>query len=494
MRTRHPSFRRLRWKLTLSYTLVTVSALIAVVIVLLGVSFAAYLVTSSSPVVAAELTNRVAPTLSPYFTEEGADLEGLYRWIEGARQRGIAVQGADQEFELSPEDLARLPVRLLIFDTSGLLVGYDDQVTALPAPIYIDPKVVPGLAEVLPRALAGETDPARLQVQTGSQGLAVAAPIFGDGRVNGTVVLVGPFRPPVSAFLSALMPIGISVIAVTIGAGMIGTAFGYFTARGLTRRLDHISRSASSWGRGDFTPRVSDTSLDELGELGRGLNQMAREFEALMDARQRLSAVEERNRLARDLHDSVKQQVFAITMNLGAAQALWDQDRTAARHNIDAAFELARWSQQELSTVIQALRPVDLTDTPVREALEELVDRWGRETDIRTVFEADGQEPLPPNVEDALYRIIQEALANVARHSGASSARVTFTVRPTAVRVDVVDNGKGFESVKKPAGMGLRTMRDRAAALDGEVTVISGPKGTIVQIHIPLPVKEEGGE
>ncbi len=112
-----------------------------------------------------------------------------------------------------------------------------------------------------------------------------------------------------------------SALALVILASIVGTLFGVLASRGITRRLGRITLAADAWSRGEFQATVRNTGRDELGQLATDLNVMAEQLQHLLATRQELAVVEERHRLARDLHDSVKQQMFVITMLLGAARA-----------------------------------------------------------------------------------------------------------------------------------------------------------------------------
>jgi NarL family two-component system sensor histidine kinase LiaS len=212
---------------------------------------------------------------------------------------------------------------------------------------------------------------------------------------------------------------------------------------------------------------------------------MAADLEELIETRQQLSASDERNRLARDLHDSVKQQVFAISMNLGAAQQLLDEQPEAARRRLDTAFELARQSQQELSTIIQTLRPVQLEGAGLVEALAAYTERWQLQTGITSEFEARGTGVVPGDLEDALFRVAQEALSNVARHSGATRAQVTLTITGDRATLEVRDNGSGFATGEAAVGVGLSSMRERMSTSGGTLHITSDQAGTRVTASAP---------
>src|SRR5205807_4599506 len=127
-----------------------------------------------------------------------------------------------------------------------------------------------------------------------------------------------------------------------------------------TRRLKNLTAAASRWSRGDFSTPAEDTSEDELGQVTQQLNLMAEQVQNLLQARQKLATLEERNRLARDLHDSVKQQVFAVAMQIGATRLLIQRDTAAAEVRLNEAQKLVRQAQQELTSLIRELRPVAL--------------------------------------------------------------------------------------------------------------------------------------
>jgi signal transduction histidine kinase len=261
---------------------------------------------------------------------------------------------------------------------------------------------------------------------------------------------------------------------LTVAAGLIGTLFGRVTSRGLVRRLENLERVSEAWGQGDFSATVDDTSPDEIGQLARRMSQMAGQIQDLLQARQDLAALEERNRLARDLHDSVKQQAFATTMTLGTAKTLREQDTEAAWEMIDEAEDLSWQVQQELTGLIHELRPVELEGKRLAAALQEYGSRWSRQTGIEVSVALRGEHPIVPEVEQALFRLAQEALANVSKHAEARHVDITLVCTESAITLKVADDGLGFDpAAAEGQGLGLRSMRERLESLGGELTVES---------------------
>ena len=239
-----------------------------------------------------------------------------------------------------------------------------------------------------------------------------------------------------------------------------------------------MAEAADNWSQGDFSALVSAPSGDELGQLARRLNRMAEQLQSLLDTRQELAALEERNRLARDLHDSVKQEIFATAMQVGAARALLEQNPEASKENLAEAEQLVRQAQQELTTLIRELRPAALEGKGLATALRDYVTDWSRQGHIAAEVRVAGDRPLPLPLEQALFRVAQEALANVARHSEATAAEVHLDLKAAEVCLTISDNGRGFiAATMDNQGLGSLSMRERVEALGGRLEVKSKPGG-----------------
>jgi signal transduction histidine kinase len=207
-------------------------------------------------------------------------------------------------------------------------------------------------------------------------------------------------------------------------------------------------------------------------EQERDRNQrLVEELQATQMKLQELAVVEERNRLARDLHDSVKQQVFAISMQLSAARAsLKEGDHAYA--SVARAEKLAQQAGAELTTLIHQLRPPGLEKKSLAEAIKLHVNDWIHQNNIETEIEIR-EVSVSPESEQALFRILQEALANVARHSQASKVWVRLSSENDHLTLTIEDNGIGYDTTQIVKGIGLDSMKERLAAVDGSLQVSS---------------------
>jgi NarL family two-component system sensor histidine kinase LiaS len=218
---------------------------------------------------------------------------------------------------------------------------------------------------------------------------------------------------------------------------------------------------------------------------------MARQLEQLLDTRRELAIVEERNRLARDLHDSVKQQAFAAAAQLSAVKALLQRDPEAAEPHVEEAERLMYALRQELTLLIQELRPVGLQGKGLAPAVREVAADWSRQTGIELEVRVQGERSLPLDVEQAAFRIVQEALSNVARHSQANGTEIDLIYNGHEFTCTIRDDGIGFDLDSARDGFGLRSMQQRANALGSTLEVVSvAGEGTRLSFTVSL---KQGG-
>jgi signal transduction histidine kinase len=209
----------------------------------------------------------------------------------------------------------------------------------------------------------------------------------------------------------------------------------------------------------------------------------------LFEASRELSVIEERNRLARELHDAMTQNLFSLSLTAEAAAGLVRSDPDRAQAEIDRMRTLARETQAELRSLVFELRPPDLEAdglvATVGKDLEVLGRAHGLKADLRVL----GAPELAGTAEIDLYRIVQEALTNAVRHARAESIAVEVESRNGGVVISVRDDGVGFDPSARAIRerrLGLTSMRERAQALGGAVTVESSPgAGTTVRVEVP---------
>ncbi|MCS5480918.1 sensor histidine kinase [Corynebacterium sp. YIM 101645] len=269
---------------------------------------------------------------------------------------------------------------------------------------------------------------------------------------------------------------------------------------------------------GVMGPAVSAAVVLAIHYAFRTLVRISREREELIDqliaTRTQLAeteraagVAEERQRLAHEIHDTVAQGLSSIQMLLHSAErdllnlGLDEQQLAGPTRFIELARTTAKDNLGEARAMIAALQPASLSETSLENALGRIAAGFAAagELNIEVSVEGNGRQ-LPMRTEAALLRIAQGAVGNVAKHAGAGRCRVTVTYEPDEVRLDVVDNGHGFdpsEVAGRPSGLGhigLDAMRRRAAEQGGSLEVESTPGyGTAVSVAIPLPAETEGG-
>jgi two-component system NarL family sensor kinase len=231
--------------------------------------------------------------------------------------------------------------------------------------------------------------------------------------------------------------------------------------------------------------------LNTVGDLLSIAVERARLFERSA----RLGAVEERNRLAREIHDTLAQNLTATGLQIESAEALLETDAAPERVRaaLDRALSLTHSNLEEARRAVLDLRASPLENRSLPEALRALVERWETETGVSARFRSvNGSRPLPPGVEAALYRVGGEALHNVARHAGARRVTIRLVATPESVGLAVEDDGRGFDPSAVPEGRhGIVGMRERVEVLGGAFRVDSGPEGG-ARVEATIPLGELG--
>ncbi len=241
--------------------------------------------------------------------------------------------------------------------------------------------------------------------------------------------------------------------------------------------------SAAAAGRG-FTERD-----EEILSLFAAHAAIALTNARLYERSRELSVMQERSRLARDLHDAVTQKLFSIRAHARAAAVLVQRDPVdpaRVKAEVDVVGALGAEAHAELRAVIDGLAPPDLEAAGLACSLRSYVQLASRAHGVPVAFSAADLPGLGPPVEAALYRVAQEALHNALRHAGASRIRVALERTPRRVVLEVADDGHGFVPEVPSSGLGLASMRERAAAAGGVLTIRSGRSGTVVRMKVPV--------
>jgi signal transduction histidine kinase len=199
-----------------------------------------------------------------------------------------------------------------------------------------------------------------------------------------------------------------------------------------------------------------------------------------------LSVLQERSRLAGELHDAVSQKLFSIRVKARAAAVLVPRDAARAISEMESVATLSGEAQAELRAVIDGLAPPDLSAGGLVGSLRRYAALASKAHGVTVRVSADELPVLGTHLQAAFYRVAQEALHNALRHSGASQICVSLSVRRGRIILTVTDYGQGFAAGVPSAGLGLASMRERAAAAGGTLTIRSAPgEGTVLRLAVP---------
>ena len=330
--------------------------------------------------------------------------------------------------------------------------------------------------------------------------VTLAAVLIGELVVLGILAWVaGQVAPPQLSW-------GLRIFLVTVGAGLVGLFLGGWASRRVTRRLQRTFEVSRAWLRGNLSLRITDPITDELGLLGKQLDLLAGHLEQdeqdldelrernmrLTDQVRALAVVEERNRLARELHDSVKQHLFSLAMTASAIRTRFDALPDAPEDVAEMAREIetaARTAQRETTRLIEDLRPGTLQEQGLVGALNDYTLLFGAREHLLIYLEVQGSDKiLSPSVAEALYRVAQEALHNVARHARATRTDVHLRCMPSQATLTIRDNGIGFDTSQPREGLGVANMQERLMAVGGRLAIESQSGiGTRVLAEVGLP-------
>lgn len=320
------------------------------------------------------------------------------------------------------------------------------------------------------------------------------APIF-DGSIGAVRLGMSENR-----LHGAVNRITTQMLVMIVFVALVGVATASLLTWLLTRPILDLVKTTREVGDGDLTARASHWADDEIGSLAEAFNQMVIDLESNqatialnVAARTRLleqlmtAQEEERKRISRELHDTVGQSLSSIMVEIAVLRRSAVDGSSVDNEQLD---KLLRDSLDQVRQMSRDLRPSALDDLGLSAAL----DRYSQ--DFRAQYPAIGVDihtdlpaRLSPVVETAMYRIVQEAMTNAGRHSGARTVSILIAQRDGTVKTIIEDDGSGFDSnevVATQRSVGLHAMRERAEILDGSFEIESGEDGTTVYVEVPL--------
>ncbi|HEU5139135.1 MAG TPA: sensor histidine kinase [Bacillales bacterium] len=306
--------------------------------------------------------------------------------------------------------------------------------------------------------------------------------------------------------LQSILVSVVTTVAIFIVSFIVDLSYRYNENRQLKKQLEDLSTYITVLARGNLSQRMRAAGDDEIASIARELNELADKIEKQVGSLQKLAnekaelaeqsrsaaAIEERQRIARDLHDAVSQQLFALSMMSSASLKLVDRDVAAAKQQMEEVADIAAKAQGEMRALLLHLRPVHLSGDSLSVGVKKLVDELEAKSDIDFELTLSELSHVPKGIEDHLFRIVQEGLANALRHSGASMIRIEFYEKGRYVYCHLRDDGIGFDiGNEKKASYGLKTMKERCEEIGGTMTVTSREgEGTALDVRVPV---SEGG-
>src|SRR6266568_2438849 len=337
--------------------------------------------------------------------------------------------------------------------------------------------------------LQGPFVPGKNAAITSYQTIFVATPIPGSqGHIQGALFLranvVAPWSILTTDTLISLVMVLSSLLRTLPIAIFMCVPLYYYSYR-FSRHIRRLTAAVQSWSQGDFSVIVQNDRKDEIGKFTRNLNGMTQQLQHVIEMQQELASSNERNRLARELHDTVKQLVFALNFQIAIARRLHQPKHDQLAQHLEEAQNLLQDIQKEMTNLIFPMRQAALHNQDLANTLALYLSRWSSQYGIFVKFTADiqGKEKnfaLSPRVKEVFFRIAQEALSNVARHSQASYVQATLTIGWLYVTLRIADNGKGIDNPEqKGSGMGLSSMEERIKAINGHLQITRlRPSGT----------------
>jgi signal transduction histidine kinase len=313
----------------------------------------------------------------------------------------------------------------------------------------------------------------------------------GGGQIS-TVGYVYVQAPATTGwFLPHKLSLAALVLLLTVPVGVV---FGLLTTRSLRRRLRRLAEASQAVATGDFATRLTPASTDEVGQLESNFNDMTARLNEATERALKLASqnarMAERSRISRELHDSISQHLFSLTLLSGGLQRALPTD-SPLQAQVGRLSDTVATAIHEMRALVLDLHPSALTDKGLGPALDDLCASYRARLGLEVTAEVEPVQ-LDTAGQHAILRVAQEALANAARHADATTVRLELRAVAGGAVLEVADDGCGFDTSPASAptgGVGLRLMRERVAELGGDLAVDSRPgNGTTVRALLRVPV------
>ncbi len=324
--------------------------------------------------------------------------------------------------------------------------------------------------------------------------------------VGSSILDINLSSTPLEASGQLLIHIAIVLVVAVISTYLVG----FTLTVDIKKQLLYINEVLISVTRGRIDRRLKSGNYSELNQISshfnsmtEGINSQVESLQRLVEENQRLlnnaeetASLDERRKIARELHDSVSQQLFAISMTISAIKRLIDTNPAEAKKGFENIEQMTHTAQQELRALIMHLRPVNLNGLPLSEGIIRLLKELNQKNpNINIEWQIQPNVLVKPaGIEDHIFRVVQEAISNALRHSKASVLSLKLYVYDHLLTIFIEDNGVGFDiKTDKKSSYGILTMQERISEIGGKMDLLSYPgKGTRIELRIPL--KKKGGD
>ena len=492
-------FQRLRWKLTWSHTwvaAVTFLIIAMVVLVLLMVALGFNPLKGDlevfNTIVAPVMKDDIRPITTAHLRNQPVDSAALQADLEQILGNEPLTTTA------SPFEIDQFAT-VFVLDAQQHLLASTPQFAALPPDgRFFDPARLTGddsLVSLIEAVYAGEPsyDQPYPHVTPEALYLVFVERLLDEaGRLLGIEIVIVRTPTPATIVLLVFGVVVGGLLIFTLFAAGVGTLFGWRTARGLSGRLARLSHTTAAWGQGNFEQTIEDPEQDEIGKLGRNLNRVATELQTLLADKEKIAVLEERDRMARELHDTLAQGVAGLVLQLEAVKYHLEMaEIPESQVIVSEAATQARDALHKARAAIDDLRTAAIFAPEFVEGIAQRTQRFQATNGISVELVAQLPDNLllQPALSLHARRATAEMLANVARHAEATRVWLRLYLDDGCLLIEVEDDGVGFEAdaAVQPGHYGIIGLKERARLTGGRLSIESVlEKGTTVQLRLPL--------